>query len=164
MSGDDALYNRPATAGWHRAVASGPLTDPVTAITLLQTALSDRGIASTRIKVVAAGTAMLMAGEQIVLCRDGCSVGLPAGSGKAAPSSPRMTSQIPVVQRGASLGRMPACRAQGYPRWCASSGSGPGAEYDQVPVRALGLVGVTTLLSPTQMMGLDPCLGRAHDR
>lgn len=53
-------------------MASGPLTDPVTAITLLQTALSDRGIASTRIKVVDAGTAMLMAGEQIVLCRDGC--------------------------------------------------------------------------------------------
>jgi len=53
-------------------VASGPLTDPVTAITLLRTALSDRGIASTRIKVVDAGTAMLVAGEQIVLCRDGC--------------------------------------------------------------------------------------------
>jgi hypothetical protein len=65
-----AAASSPAPAGRHRA-ASPQVTDPVTAATLLRAALSGYGIAS-RIKPVDADTAMLIAGEQIVLYRDGC--------------------------------------------------------------------------------------------
>jgi len=52
--------------------AAGNPTDPVTAISWLQAALSDHGIISTPPRVVDQSTAMLIADEQIVLCRDQC--------------------------------------------------------------------------------------------
>lgn len=63
--------SRPETAGRHRPPVSTSTADTLTAVALLRTALSDRGI-SSRIKAVDAETAMLTAGEEIVLCRDGC--------------------------------------------------------------------------------------------
>ena len=50
--------------------AGGHLTDPVTAISRLRAALSDRDITSTWTKAVDERTTMLIAGRQIVLCRD----------------------------------------------------------------------------------------------
>jgi hypothetical protein len=60
-----------APTGRHRAAARAQVNDPVTAATLLRAALAERGI-SGRVKAVDADTGMLLAGEQIVLCRDGC--------------------------------------------------------------------------------------------
>jgi hypothetical protein len=62
---------RPEATGQTRPPVSTSAADTLTAVALLGTALSDRGI-SSRIKAVDAETAMLTAGEQIVLCRDGC--------------------------------------------------------------------------------------------
>lgn len=56
-------------AGRHRAPASGPAADQVVAITALRAALADRSVTCTRIKVVDDHTAMLVAGERIVLYR-----------------------------------------------------------------------------------------------
>lgn len=60
-----------ALAGRHRAPASQPAADPVTAVNALRTALCARGVTCTWIKPVDQDTAMLIAGERIVVCRDG---------------------------------------------------------------------------------------------
>lgn len=74
MSEDTArqpAISRPALAGRHGVAASMQGTDPVAAAALLRAALSDHGITS-RIKPVDTDTALLIAGEQIVLYHDGC--------------------------------------------------------------------------------------------
>jgi hypothetical protein len=63
---------RGAPGPHQQAAAGGNLPGPLTAAAMLQAALPGRGITSSRIKAVDQGTAMLVAGKRIVLCRDGC--------------------------------------------------------------------------------------------
>jgi hypothetical protein len=74
MSEDGAV---PASGGRgapdrRQPTARGHLPSPLTAAAMFQAALPDRGITSSRIKAVDQGPAMLVAGERIVLCCDGC--------------------------------------------------------------------------------------------
>jgi hypothetical protein len=104
--------------GRGRPVAGGQPGAPEAAVTVLQAELTDCGVTSSWIRAVDEGTAMLVAGKQIVLCCDGCFWWATGRFGRAGLS--RLST--PPVTRSAPRGALPAAR----PEIQAAGPRGPG--------------------------------------